>query len=101
MKENYEKISKLVHRDRITSSDINFIQSMHNLYCSQLKKNICWQCPASIREAINDLINYVKNNPIKDESEIIKEQRPTKIGGTSKQVPDASERKGRTTKSRR
>lgn len=86
MKEEYEKISKLRHRDRITSKDISFIQEMHNKYCSHLKKNICWQCPNSIREAMFDLLNYVEKNPLQDESKIITEQRPTEVGGDSEQV---------------
>jgi hypothetical protein len=90
MKEEYEKISKLRHRDRITNSDINFIQSMHNKYVSHLRKNICWQCPNSIREAMFDLFNYVEKNPLQDESKIITEQRPTEVGGDSEQVPTRS-----------
>lgn len=86
MKEHYEKISKLKHRDRITSSDINFIQSMHNLYCVDLKKVICWQCPNSIREAIFDLIHYVEKNPLQDESKDITIEQPTRVGEGSPKV---------------
>jgi hypothetical protein len=70
MNEEYNKISKLKFRDRITNSDIVFIQQMHQKYCSQLKKNICWQCPNSIREAMFDLFNYIEKNPIIDESQV-------------------------------
>lgn len=90
MKEEYEKISKLRHRDRITQNDINFIQEMHNKYVSHLRKKICWQCPNSIREAMFDLLNYVEKNPLQDESKIITEQRPTEVGGDSEQVPARS-----------
>jgi len=86
MKENYEKISKLKHRDRITNSDINFIQSMHNLYCSSLKKNICWQCPNSIREAIFDLLKYIEKNPLQDENKNDTGSRLTEIGETGKSI---------------
>jgi len=86
MKEDYEKISKLRHRDRITNSDINFIQSMHNKYCSALKKNICWQCPNSIREAIFDLLRYIENNPLQDENKNVTESRSTEIRTPSESV---------------
>ena len=90
MKEEYEKISNLKHRDRITNSDINFIQSMHSKYLSYLRKNICWQCPNSIREAMFDLLNYVEKNPLQDEGKIITEQRSAEVGGDSEQVPTRS-----------
>lgn len=90
MKEDYEKISKLKHRDRITSSDINFIQQMHSKYCSSLKKNICWQCPNSIREAIFDLLRYTENNPLKDESENITIIQSSGSGEGNKQVSGRS-----------
>lgn len=90
MKEEYEKISKLRHRDRITQKDISFIQEMHNKYCTHLKKNICWQCPNSIREAMFDLLNYVEKNPLQDESKIITEQRPAEVRNDSEQVPTRS-----------
>ncbi len=90
MKEEYEKISNLRYRDRITNSDINFIQSMHNLYCGHLKKNICWQCPNSIREAMFDLLNYVEKNPLQDEGKIITEQRSTEVRNDNEQVPTRS-----------
>jgi DUF438 domain-containing protein len=93
MKEEYQKISNLRHRDRITSKDIDFIHSMHNKYCSQLKKNICWQCPNSIREAIQDLIRFVENNPFKDEDKTITIEQPSRIGEGSSEVPKRS--KGR------
>lgn len=86
MKEDYEKILKLRHRDRITSKDISFIKEMHEKYCGSLKKVICWQCPNSIREAMFDCIRYVENNPIKDESEVITEQRPSEVGKASEPV---------------
>ena len=70
MKEDYNKINNLRFRDRITPSDINFTKSMHGKYCSHLKKNICWECPSSIREAIFDLINYIEKNPLQDENKI-------------------------------
>jgi hypothetical protein len=60
MNDEYEKIKKLRFRDRITSSDINFIQQMHPKYCGHLQKNICWQCPASIREALFDLLRFIE-----------------------------------------
>jgi hypothetical protein len=90
MKEDYDKISKLRFRDRITSGDINFIQSMHKKYCDHLKKNICWQCPNSIREALFDLLNYVEKNPLKDESENIDESGYTEIGDDSESIPGKS-----------
>ena len=90
MKEEYEKISKLRYRDRITSKDVSFIQEMHNNYVSHLRKNICWQCPNSIREAMFDLLNYVEKNPLQDESKIITEQRSEEIRGDSEQVPTRS-----------
>jgi hypothetical protein len=93
MKEEYQKISNLKHRDRITNSDINFIQSMHNKYCSHLCKNICWQCPNSIREAIHDLTRFVENNPFKDENKVDTIQQPSRIGEGSSEVPKRS--KGR------
>ena len=90
MKEDYEKISKLRHRDRITNSDINFIQQMHNRYCSQLKKNICWQCPNSIREAIFDLLRYIENNPFQDESKNDSIIQSSGSGEGDKQIPRRS-----------
>lgn len=90
MKEEYEKISKLRYRDRITSKDVSFIQEMHNKYVSHLRKNICWQCPNSIREAMFDLLNYVEKNPLQDEGKIITEQRSAEIRGDSEQVPTRS-----------
>lgn len=86
MKEDYQKISNLKHRDRITSSDINFTRSMHGKYCSHLKKNICWECPNSIREAIYDLINYVEKNPLKDESKTDTIKQPARTGEGSPEV---------------
>jgi hypothetical protein len=86
MKEEYQRISNLKHRDRITSSDINFIQSMHNKHCSHLKKQICWQCPNSIREAIFDLINYVEKNPLQDENKIDTINEPVGSGKGSTKV---------------
>lgn len=86
MNEDYEKMSKLKHKDRITSKDINFIQSMHNLYCVDLKKVICWSCPNSIREAIQDLTRYVEKNPLQDESKDITIEQPTRIGEGSPKV---------------
>ena len=68
MKEDYNKINNLKFRDRITSKDIDFTRSMHGKYCGHLKKQICWECPNSIREAIYDLINYIEKNPLQDES---------------------------------
>lgn len=93
MKEEYQKINNLIHRDRITSSDVNFIQSMHSKYCFKLCKNICWQCPNSIREAIFDLINYVKNNPLQDESKTDTIKQPSGSGEGSPEVLKGS--KGR------
>jgi len=90
MKDEYEKISKLKHRDRITNSDINFIQSMHNKYCSHLRKNICWQCPNSIREAIQDLIRFVENNPLQDENKTNTIEQSSGIGEGSSEVPRRS-----------
>lgn len=90
MKEEYQRMSNLKHRDRITSSDINFIQSMHNKYCSQLKKNICWQCPNSIREAIQDLLRFVEKNPLQDESKTNTIEQSSGIGEGSPKVPKRS-----------
>ena len=86
MKEDYQKISNLKHRDRITSSDINFTRSMHGKYCSHLKKNICWECPNSIREAIYDLINYIEKNPLQDESKTYTIKQPSGSGEGSPKV---------------
>ena len=86
MKEDYQKISNLKHRDRITSSDVSFTRSMHGKYCSHLKKNICWECPNSIREAIFDLINYIEKNPLKDESKTDTIKQPTRTGEGSPEV---------------
>jgi hypothetical protein len=86
MKEEYQRISNLKHRDRITSSDINFIQSMHNKHCSHLKKQICWQCPNSIREAIFDLIHYVEKNPLQDENKTNTIEQPARVGEGSSKV---------------
>lgn len=71
MNEEFEKIKKLRFRDRITTSDINFIQSVYPKHCGELKKNICWQCPNSIREALFDLLRFVEvsEQKIKDENE--------------------------------
>ena len=90
MKEDYEKISKLRYRDRITNSDINFIQQMYNKYCSQLKKNICWQCPNSIREAIFDLLRHIENNPLQDESKNDTIDKPGGSGERDKPIPGRS-----------
>ena len=90
MKEDYNKISNLKHRDRITSSDINFTRSMHSKYCSHLKKQICWVCPNSIREAIFDLINYIEKNPLQDESKTDTIQQPTRIGEGGTEVSKRS-----------
>lgn len=84
--EDYEKISKLRYRDRITNGDINFIQSMHSKYCSSLKKNICWQCPNSIREAMFDLFKYIEKNPLKNESENTTIIEPSGSGEGDKQI---------------
>jgi hypothetical protein len=86
MKEDYNKISNLKHRDRITPSDINFTRSMHGKYCSHLKKQICWECPSSIREAIYDLINYVEKNPLQDESKTNTSEQPAGSGEGSTKV---------------
>ena len=86
MKEDYQKISNLKFRDRITSKDIDFARSMHGRYCSHLKKNICWECPNSIREAIFDLINYVEKNPLQDENKIDTSEQPSRIGEGSPKV---------------
>ncbi len=84
MNEEFEKIKKLRFRDRITSSDISFIQSMHTKHCSQLKKNICWQCPNSIREALFDLLRFVEvtEQKIKEdnESQVNKLDEPDMVG---------------------
>lgn len=93
MNEEYQRISNLKHRDRITSGDIGFIQSMHTKYCSALQKNICWQCPNSIREAIFDLIRYVEKNPLQDESKANAIEQPSGIGEGSPKVPKGN--KGR------
>jgi len=90
MKEDYEKILKLKHRDRITSKDISFIKEMHEKYLSSLRKVICWQCPASIREAMFDCIRFVENNPIEDETKTITEQRPSEIGENSERLSGTS-----------
>jgi hypothetical protein len=86
MKEDYQKISNLKFRDRITSKDIDFTRSMHVKYCSHLKKNICWECPNSIREAIYDLINYVEKNPLQDENKIDTINEPVGSGKGSPKV---------------
>lgn len=90
MKEDYERMIKLRHRDRITSSDINFTRAMHNKYCSHLKKQICWECPNSIREAIFDLIHYVEKNPLQDESKIDTIQQSSGVGEGGTEVPKRS-----------
>lgn len=90
MKEDYQKISNLKHRDRITSSDINFTRSMHGKYCSHLKKQICWECPNSIREAIFDLINYIEKNPLQDENKTNTIQQPSGIAEGSPEVSKRS-----------
>lgn len=100
MKEHYEKILKLRYRDRITSSDVNFIQSMHIIYCSQLKKNICWQCPNSIREAIFDLIHYVEKNPLQDESKDITIEQPIRTREGDKQIPKGDKNRKPSTRNR-
>lgn len=87
MKEDYKKMINLKFRDRITPSDINLCKEMHDKYCGQLKKVICWSCPSSIREAIWDLQNYIEKNPLKDESQDIREQGPTEAGEDSESVP--------------
>ena len=76
MKEDYNKINALKFRDRITPKDIGFTREAHGKYCGCLKKNICWECPNSIREAIYDLINYVEKNPLQDESKDITIEQP-------------------------
>jgi hypothetical protein len=90
MKEDYNKINNLKFRDRITSKDIDFTRSMHDKYCGQLKKQICWQCPNSIREAIYDLINYVEKNPLQDESKTDTIKQPTRTGEGSPEVSKRS-----------
>jgi hypothetical protein len=84
--EDYNKINNLKFRDRITSKDIDFTRSMHDKYCGQLKKQICWQCPNSIREAIYDLINYVEKNPLQDESKTDTIKQPAGTGERSPKV---------------
>lgn len=84
--EDYNKINALKFRDRITSKDIDFTRSMHSKYCFKLCKNICWQCPNSIREAIYDLINYVEKNPLQDESKTDTIKQPTRVGEGSPEV---------------
>jgi len=86
MKEDYNKINNLKFRDRITSKDIDFTRSMHGKYCMHLKKNICWECPSSIREAIFDLINYIEKNPLKDESKTDTIKQPSGLGEGSPKV---------------
>jgi hypothetical protein len=90
MKEDYNRINNLKFRDRITSKDIDFTRSMHSKYCIHLKKQICWECPNSIREAIFDLINYIEKNPLKDESETNTIQQPSGIGARSPEVSKRS-----------
>ena len=88
MKEEYHKISLLRFRNKITTKDVSFIKEMHEKYCSFLKKNICWQCPQSIREAMFDLLNYTEKNTLPDETDkTITEQRSTEIRETSEPVP--------------
>jgi len=99
MKEEFNKISKLRFRDRITSSDISFIQQMHPKYCGHLMKNICWQCPNSIREALFDLLRFIEAYEIKiqneleiekkmldNENQINTEQGFTEIGENDKSI---------------
>jgi len=86
MKEDYDRIGGLKFRDRITSKDIDFTRSMHVKYCSHLKKQICWQCPSSIREAIYDLINYIEKNPLRDESKTDTIKQPAGPGERSPEV---------------
>jgi hypothetical protein len=86
MKEDYNRISNLRHRDRITSKDIDFTRSMHDKYCGQLKKQICWQCPNSIREAIHDLLRFIENNPLQDESKVDTIKQPAGSGERSPKV---------------
>lgn len=90
MKEDYNRINNLKFRDRITSKDIDFTRSMHDKYCGQLKKQICWQCPNSIREAIFDLIKYVENNPLQDENKTDTIQQPAGTGEGSPEVSKGS-----------
>lgn len=84
MKEEYEKIKKLRFRDRITTSDINFIREMHPKYCGSLQKNICWQCPNSIREALFDLLRFIETYEQKikaeDENQVNKLNEPDMAG---------------------
>jgi hypothetical protein len=63
---------------------------MHGKYCSHLKKQICWECPNSIREAIYDLINYVEKNPLKDESKTDTSEQPAGVGEGSPEVSKRS-----------
>lgn len=95
MKEEYLKIANLRHRNKITSKDISFIKEMHDKYTASLKKNICWGCPLSIREAMFDLLNYIEKNPIQENetSENTTEQRSTETGISSESV--SGKRKGR------
>ncbi len=86
MKEDYNRINNLKFRDRITSKDIDFTRSMHDKYCGQLKKQICCQCPNSIREAIYDLINYIEKNPLQDESKTDTIKQPAGPGERSPKV---------------
>lgn len=89
MKEDYNRINNLKFRDRITSKDIDFTRSMHSKYCSHLKKQICWECPNSIREAIFDLINYIEKNPLQDENKI---DTINELTGTGEGSPEVSKR---------
>ena len=95
MKEEYQKISLLKHRNKITSKDIAFIKEMHQKYLYKLEKNICWGCPLSIREAMWDLLHYVEKNPIQENetSENITEQRSPEAGISSESIPP--KRRGR------
>jgi len=86
MKEDYNKINNLKFRDRITGKDVDFTRAMHGKYCGHLKKNICWECPNSIREAIYDLINYVEKNPLQDENKIDTINEPDGSGKGSTKV---------------
>ena len=86
MKEDYQRISNLKHRDRITTSDINFTRAMHEKYCSQLKKNICWECPNSIREAIQDLLRFIEKNPLQDENKVDTIEQSSGVGEGSSEV---------------
>lgn len=90
MKEDYQRISNLRHRDRITSKDIDFTRSMHDKYCGQLKKQICWQCPNSIREAIHDLLRFIENNPLQDENKVNTIEQSSGVGEGSPEVPKGS-----------